>query len=778
MVVILLSYSSVRNAVGEYDKLGQLISKCDSTIESICSGQNAANSGQAEDVRYERTLHFLGMDYDELESDIDHMKKTLDEVSVKSKGLITCCDDFVNILRGEDAMTLPEYEGAAIGSEDLLYYEDSCCSQNGYGGSISDNTTDITTECGLQADELDQIEEKISQLQIMSVSVSSYISALRENIEKEERVDPLYALLKIYCKGCSDLNSYSEEQLLLYAEEEAEKFHVRTYNYDGVPTENLAYIDKVMLEKLDQFDIPEVAIENALERGFTYADLLGYYEGFTAEKSVQFFNAILSGDYTTAFQMNLKDEKDKVTILEDASCMTALSEYGFRLLDLDDKGAATSDSVAEFEKYMTAILNAYNINGAYQEDLLKELYAYSGILADGYATAVCAVSPDNPEYRDLVWEAEKRVAMANMYGAQYLSISNSDEFHHIAETIWEQHAAYSPDGVANNQNCLRPQAYANWTATLNPHISGFRYEDGNISFENHISFKTGITGRIKTYSTTVDVSRILYSGGDIDFENSKAFNDLKNEREKIINDTIKHLWQGGATAAATAINPALGAAVTLVLAVSDGEKGTTIEKDTVKLVNSLLKTVDSKLPDGAVTANDLAMGFIDDIRKYNENIKAGGEYAEKVATRWFGYNYSYTYEEKTFFNPEKMNSDYCSNMGGIRPEAVRGMIQWEDHGMRSFLPREVDAELTEKINDYLQNPANNVSYEDSVMVVMLYQGYYADDTLSFANMDYEQFTRCISMIDNCMNEVNEIGGQSVRDVWDDYMTSYRTENGL
>ena len=52
MVVILLSYSGVLNAIGEYNSLGQLILKCDSTIESISNGQNTANSGQAENVRY------------------------------------------------------------------------------------------------------------------------------------------------------------------------------------------------------------------------------------------------------------------------------------------------------------------------------------------------------------------------------------------------------------------------------------------------------------------------------------------------------------------------------------------------------------------------------------------------------------------------------------------------------------------------------------------------------------------------------------------------------
>ena len=699
------------------------------------------------------------------------MKNTLDEVSVKTKGLITCCDDFVNILRGEEAITLPDYEGAAIGSEDILYYEDSCCSQNGYGGSISDNTTDITTECGLQEDELDQIEEKIAQLQIMTVSVSQYITALRENIEKEERVDPLYALLKIYCKGCNDLNSYAQEQLLLYADEDAGKFHIRTYDYEGVPTENLAYIEKVMIERLEPFNIPQVAIDNALKQGFTYADLVAYYEGFTAEKAVEFFNAILSGDYTKAFQMNLKDEKDSVTILEDPSVMTALSEYSFLLLDLDGEGAATSDSCAEFEKFMTGILNAYNINGAYQEDLLKELYAYSSILADGYSTSVCAVNPGSDIYKDLVWEAEKRVSIANMYGAQYLSISNSDEFDKIGKVISDMRAGYSPDGVANYQNCLSPDEYNEWTSKLNPHITGFRYEDGNISFTNHITLK-------KTYDTNVDVSRILYSGGDVSYQDAKAFNDLINEREKIINDTVKHLLEGGTTAVATAVNPVLGASITLLYAVTDNGKATTLEKDTVKLLNSILKQVDSKLPDRALTANDLAMGLIDDVARYNENIKQGGELAERIATRWFGYNYNYSYEERIWPGSERTNTDFCSNPGGLRPEAVQGMMQWEEGGIKSFIPKSAGYKLAEKINAYIADPDNKVSYDDKVLIVKLIDGQCNGESLSFADMDYEQFSRCIDIIDKSMNEINEVGGASVRDVWDEYMLSFREDHSL
>ena len=274
------------------------------------------------------------------------------------------------------------------------------------------------------------------------------------------------------------------------------------------------------------------------------------------------------------------------------------------------------------------------------------------------------------------------------------------------------------------------------------------------------------------------MSRILYSGGDVSYQDAKAFNDLINEREKIINDTVKHLLEGGTTAVATAVNPVLGASITLLYAVTDNGKATTLEKDTVKLLNSILKQVDSKLPDRALTANDLAMGLIDDVARYNENIKQGGELAERIATRWFGYNYNYSYEERIWPGSERTNTDFCSNPGGLRPEAVQGMMQWEEGGIKSFIPKSAGYKLAEKINAYIADPDNKVSYDDKVLIVKLIDGQCNGESLSFADMDYEQFSRCIDIIDKSMNEINEVGGASVRDVWDEYMLSFREDHSL
>ncbi len=260
--VIYLSRSAVEAAINEYGKLNTLISGCDTKIEAANLKQNEANWGNAEDARFDRTVQFLTDEYSDLEKHLEHMTTSLQTVSLTAKSLAGMCEDFLTVLEeGAPLYTdLKNYE-CVESSEDVVLYDQTFCKEGSYSGDIDDNTTEIKEQTDLQSDNLTSIEEKIGSLKIMSVSVSSYISDLRDNIKKENYVEPLYEQLKRYCAGVSSLNADTQANMALYTYSPDARFHVRTYAYDGEATENLAYINKILQERLEPFNIPDATLQ-------------------------------------------------------------------------------------------------------------------------------------------------------------------------------------------------------------------------------------------------------------------------------------------------------------------------------------------------------------------------------------------------------------------------------------------------------------------------------------------------------------------------------------
>ena len=134
---------------------------------------------------------------------------------------------------------------------DILYFYDAYCNSESYAGPISDETDNVVGRCVSQSETLTQLENKLSELQIMEVDVAGRIEGVRECITKEKRVRQLFSAFKLYITGVNSLNAMVINNLSPMIDPEAKEFHMRDYRYTPSEQVETAIINRIHTQLLE-----------------------------------------------------------------------------------------------------------------------------------------------------------------------------------------------------------------------------------------------------------------------------------------------------------------------------------------------------------------------------------------------------------------------------------------------------------------------------------------------------------------------------------------------
>ena len=234
MIRIHTKRSVVESTYEMYNKRYEALSGWYQRKQDGDSGLHTYNDGDAEETRHEANQVFIYGDMATTMDAVFHMQLTMDFAKGLVKGLINCAEDFISILKGEEVYDLNTYNNCAASSTDILLFDDTFCPEEGcYMGAIRTATDSAVAQSIYANLALGFMDSKLSELQIMSVDVSSYEEVIRDCIEKQKRVYPLNDQLVVYAKGVKSLNDFVYNNLSPYVTEAGARQHVRPYIYDG-----------------------------------------------------------------------------------------------------------------------------------------------------------------------------------------------------------------------------------------------------------------------------------------------------------------------------------------------------------------------------------------------------------------------------------------------------------------------------------------------------------------------------------------------------------------
>ena len=268
--ILFVSKSRLENTLNEYDAVYSSVLTWKGRMDQQNSNIAQANEGASTDKYTEKTTEYMNGELSDFLGHVNITKCALAEAFTKTKGLIARSEDFVNILRGSDALNSESYE-ACGSSGDLATYYDDFCTYGAYTGAINDNTNSIIELGGKEEESLGNIEQELLGLKTVSVSIDGMASGIRECIKKQNYTEPLYNSLKGYCIDVGIMHRYvTSLRNTYFLASTGARAHNRSYNYDGAPTE----------------DKEEIYTMNLKEMGYSEEDIkvLKRYTGLTASQ--------------------------------------------------------------------------------------------------------------------------------------------------------------------------------------------------------------------------------------------------------------------------------------------------------------------------------------------------------------------------------------------------------------------------------------------------------------------------------------------------------------
>lgn len=234
---LLVSKSKLDNTLQEYDKVYNSVLTWKGRMEKENSDVVAADSGTSFVTYGESTSAYINEDVSEFSGHVNIMRCALTEALSKTNSLIARSEDFVNVLRGEGAMDSDSYAGCSSSGDLATFYDDHCPEEAGYEGNISMNTKCVLDLGVMEEKSLVNIENELSGLSTINVSIDGQASHIRDCIEKQNYTDPLLMSLKSYGYDVKSMNDYVVSMKTGYFPATVgAREHARTYNYDGAPT--------------------------------------------------------------------------------------------------------------------------------------------------------------------------------------------------------------------------------------------------------------------------------------------------------------------------------------------------------------------------------------------------------------------------------------------------------------------------------------------------------------------------------------------------------------
>lgn len=327
MLKVFISAERLTKTAEKYQMLSYKLDGWHDEIAVNNSKLAEANSGNYAEAFSDSTAVFMNSILHGFMEKTDCMLKTLAESRTKVKALLARRDDFINILQtGEDALTSEEYESCAVGSDDLLYFDDEYCKEEAsFSGLIADNTDIVEDRSTRQEKDLAELEEYIARLKTIELNITMYTDNIRECAKKQKRVRPLLDSLEAFGRGIKEVNDYVNGRFSVYLSLlSSNKGRVRTLNYDSDSgNKDLLYTALLRKDGAEPEDIDTV--ENVC--GISKQD---FYEKWHQMDNPNryFVSNNLQGNYTEAFGVKPK------MISSDSLQIAALLQAG--LLGNDD----------------------------------------------------------------------------------------------------------------------------------------------------------------------------------------------------------------------------------------------------------------------------------------------------------------------------------------------------------------------------------------------------------------------------------------------------------
>ena len=328
---IYTSYSVVKATRDEYINYFNLITGWQGKLNKGDESLASSNSGLAEDERHKKSQAYLMGD---LTSTIElalNMKITLTVTTELVKGLINCCDDFETVINGGDSLGIDCYRNAAIGETDILFFEDAHCCGADFSGDIKNSTDDVIKATDEELESIAKIKSYLESLKISKLNLTREILTIKTCAKRQKRVDKCFDHLCLFGSSVHSMNDHVNESLAPYINTSFEiGQHVRSYQYDGVPTEDeAALINAICAEEgLSEEDI-KAADEKA---GITQRELLDMWVA-ADENEKQFISYMLQGDYHSAYNdckvKNVSDDALYLAYMVHSSMLVDQNESGF-----------------------------------------------------------------------------------------------------------------------------------------------------------------------------------------------------------------------------------------------------------------------------------------------------------------------------------------------------------------------------------------------------------------------------------------------------------------
>ena len=252
-IKIYLSINKLISAIDEYASLYKLLDRWTTIISEDNHRQYYDNSGNTEQVRFDRVVAFMDNDMTTLTSNTLATLNTLEEARKQAIALICACEEFPEIVLGGSYEGPIFYENTAVSSPvDELYFNDQFCSQDTCAGVIKDETDNVKVIRKKQATKLEYLRGQLDQLQIIDLNVSGYLGIVEDCNEKENNIVRLFNCFRVYVAGVGRLNRTVSNALSPLIDPEAKEFHPREYNYTLPEKKNDALIYKVYTARMQE----------------------------------------------------------------------------------------------------------------------------------------------------------------------------------------------------------------------------------------------------------------------------------------------------------------------------------------------------------------------------------------------------------------------------------------------------------------------------------------------------------------------------------------------
>ena len=128
-VKILLSKANLFNTKNDYNVLLGKLSDWKTEIVANNSAMQSSNEGQFNDTTCKSLSAYTNGEFSDLITEVELVDTTLGKTYIQTKTLLARCADFVEVLKGAEALTDDGYSSCDSGALDLLYFDDIWCPQ-------------------------------------------------------------------------------------------------------------------------------------------------------------------------------------------------------------------------------------------------------------------------------------------------------------------------------------------------------------------------------------------------------------------------------------------------------------------------------------------------------------------------------------------------------------------------------------------------------------------------------------------------------------------------